>query len=183
MASLPRTARKTCICTLGDCCTNDGTVRLLLDAERRTEWFRHLGVDASTYHKKDGRVALSHFHERSCVAANVVDPNGDLPKVGIVEGAIPVRTREDIREARRGSLTAHLRASAQVLSFKRFANRQRGALASKDRRIATMEAKLAQREEALRDARASGSETGRGSSGGPSRERARPVEYTILGGL
>lgn len=176
---LPRTGRKPCICTQGACCTNEGTVSLPSEPERRAEWFAHLGVDETTYNNVDGRVDLCHFPVASVVAATVVDPNGHLPNVGIADGAVPVNTEEDILQARRGSCTALLRARAQLRSFKSLAQQQRAELAAKEQQISALtDTAVAGSNEALREARATSGGSGRG--GGEDEGRASALNYEIL---
>lgn len=178
MSGLPRTGRKPCICTLGGCCTNEGTVRLPSEPERRSEWFIHLGVDETTYNKVDGRVDLCHFPGAVVVAANVVDPNGHLPTVGIADGAVPLNTEEDILRVSKGSYTALLRATAQLMSFKSLAQRQRTELAAKERQISALTDEVARSNDALRAARATSGGAGRG--GGDDEGRAPVLNYGIL---
>lgn len=110
-------------------------MRLPRDQPARGLWLAKLGLDNEDS-RKDARVSASHFSQHSLVASKVGSgPGGASVTVGLVEGALPTVSNEDMMRAMKGSLGRLLRCKAVT-------DRHAGALVLASCKIAELEAKI-----------------------------------------
>ena len=149
-------AKRRCICAF-EACAEEGSEASVVLAEKysgQDEWLRLLGVDASTYNKKDGRLSLCHFAQSQIKAENANVVADRPPRVKPIKGALPTQSNEDIRNAAgRGALGDSLKWQARAQSYKEAATTAKANLHELQLEQQTLHARVNYLEEELRKAR------------------------------